>query len=63
MIDGRNFFDQPIKNDIKTQDNITKIAAGQGDDYTTGGLLDYLYFKTYYKLIVIDLIKMIKTRC
>ena len=63
MIDGRNFFDQPIKNDLKTQDNITKIAAGQGDDYTTGGLLDYLYFKTYYKLIVIDLIKMIKTIC
>ena len=32
---GRNFFDQPIKNDWKTYDNIKKIATGQGDDYTT----------------------------
>ena len=31
MIDGRNFFDQPIKNDLKTYDNITKIATGQSD--------------------------------
>ena len=36
MIDGRNFSDQPIKNDSKAYDNIRKIAAGQGDDYTTG---------------------------
>ena len=36
VIDGRNFFDQPIKNDSKTYDNIRKIATGQGDDYTTG---------------------------
>ena len=35
VIDGRNFFDQPIKNDLKTYDNIRKIATGQGDDYTT----------------------------
>ena len=40
MIDGRNFFDQPIKNDLKTYDNIRKIATGQGDDYTTRCLLD-----------------------
>ena len=40
MIDGRNFFDQPIKNDIKTYENIRKIATGQGDDYTTDCLLD-----------------------
>ena len=32
LIDGRNFFDQPIKNDLKTFDNIRKIATGQGDD-------------------------------
>ena len=47
MVDGRNFFDQPIKNDLKTYDNIRKIATGQGDDYTTGCLLDYPYFKNY----------------
>ena len=60
MIDGRNFFDQPIKNDLKTYDNIRKIATGQGDDYTTGCLLDYLYFKKYCKLIAIDLSKQQK---
>ena len=47
MIDGRNFFDQPIKNDLKTYDNIRKIAKDQGDDYTTVCLLDYPYFKKY----------------
>ena len=57
IIDGRNFFDQPIKNDLKTYDNIKKIVMGQGDDYTTGWLLDYSYFKKYYKLIAIDLSK------
>ena len=53
MIGGRNFFDQPIKNDLKTYDNIRKIATGQGDDYTRGCLQDYPYFKKYYKLIAI----------
>ena len=55
MIDVRNFFDQPIKNDLKTYDNIRKIAAGQGDNYTTGCLQDYPYFTNYYKLIATDL--------
>ena len=44
-IDSEIFCDQPINNDNKTYKNIRKIAAGQGDDYTTGCLLDYLYFK------------------
>ena len=35
MIDGRNLFDQPINDDLKTYDNIRKIATGQGDDFTT----------------------------
>ena len=60
MIDGRNFFDQPIKNDFKTYDNIRKAATGQGDDYTVGCLLDHPYFKKYYKLIAIDLGKQQK---
>ena len=42
MINGENFFDQPIKNKV-TYENIRKIATGQGDDYTTGCLLDYSY--------------------
>ena len=57
MIDGKNFFDQPINSMIKTYENIRKITIGQGDDYTTGCLLDYTYFKKYYKMIAIDLSK------
>ena len=45
MIDGKNVFDQPVKNDKVKYENITKIATGQGDDYTTGYLLDYTYLK------------------
>ena len=45
MIDGKNVFDQPVKNDKVTYENITKIVTGQGDDYTTGYLLDYTYLK------------------
>ena len=55
MIDGRNLFDQPINRMNKTYGNITKIATGKGDDYTTGCLLDYPYFKENYKMIPIDL--------
>ena len=57
MIYGKKFFDQPIKSDLKTYYKIRKIATCQGDDYTTGCLLDYPYFKKYYKLITIDLSK------
>ena len=57
MIDGKNFFDQPINSNIKTCESIRKIANGQGDDYTTGYLLDYSYFKDHYKMIAIDLSK------
>ena len=57
VINGENFFDQPIKNNKITYDNIRKIATGQGDDYTTGCLLDYPYFKKTYKMIAVDLSK------
>ena len=53
----RNFFDQSINSINKTYKNIRKIATGQGDDYTTGCLLDYSYFKDHYKMIAIDLSK------
>ena len=49
MIDGRNFFDQTLKNNLRTYDNIRKIATGQVDDYTIGCLLDYPYFEKYCK--------------
>ena len=57
MIDGQNVFDQPIRNNLITYDNIRKVATGQGDDYTTGCLLDCNNFKNYYKMIAIDLNK------
>ena len=57
MIDGQNLFDQLVKTDKRTYDNILKITAGQGDDYTTGCLLDYLYFKNLNKIMAIDLSK------
>ena len=57
MIDRKNVFDQPVKNNKVTYENIRKIAIGQGDDYTTGCLLEYTYFKKYYKMIAVDLSK------
>ena len=57
MTNGENIFDQPIKNNKVTYENIRKIAAGQRDDYTTGCLLDYSYFMDIYKMIAVDLSK------
>ena len=57
MIDGQNVFDQPARNNLITYDNIRKITTGQGDDYTTGCLLEYTYFKNYYKMMAIALSK------
>ena len=56
-IDGRNFYDQPINNSIKQYDEVRKICTGQGDDYTTGCLLDYSYFRKNYRLIAAALSK------
>ena len=57
VINGENFFDQPIKSNKITYQNIRKIATGQGDDYTNGCLLDYPYFADTYKMIAVDLSK------
>ena len=57
MINGENFFNQPIKNNKVIYENIRKIAIGQGDDYTSGCLLDYSYFADTYKMIAVDLSK------
>ena len=56
-IDGRNFYDQAINDLIKQYDEMRKISTGQGDDYTTGCLLDFAYFKEKYRLIAADLSK------
>ena len=56
-IDGRNFYDQAINDIIKQYDEVTKVSKEQGDDYTTGCLLGFAYFKNNYKLIAADLSK------
>ena len=57
MINGRNFYDQQIGDEITKYDEIRKIALGKGDDYSTGCLLDFSYFRKNYQLIAIDLSK------
>ena len=57
LIDGRNFYDQPINDQIKKYDEIRKITTEKRDDYTTGCLLDYQCFKDHYQLIAVDLSK------
>ena len=52
----KNFFDQPVKNDKLTYDNVRKIDLGPGDGYTTVCLLE-TYFRKFYKMIVADLSK------
>ena len=56
-IDDRNFYDQSINDSIRQYDEIRKISTGQGDDYTTSCLLDFVYFKKNYRLIALDLSK------
>ena len=58
LIDGKSFFDMPIKNGEETYEQI--IEMGRNNDYTTGNLLDYEYFSKHYKLIAIDLSKQIE---
>ena len=57
LIDGRNFYDQPINDSIRKYDEIRKIATGKGDNCATACLLDYCYFKKNYQLIAVDLSK------
>ena len=57
LIDGRNFYDQPINDLRKQYGAIRKVSTGYGDDYTTGCSLDYAYFKDNYRLTAVDLSK------
>ena len=47
LIDGRTFYDQPINNITKQYDEVRKISTGYGDNYATGCLVDYAYFKDH----------------
>ena len=57
IIDGRHFYDNPIESDIVKHRELKKVMIGKGDDYTTGSLLIYDYFKKHYKLVAVDLSK------
>ena len=57
LIGGRKFYAQPLNDITKQSDEVRKVSAGYGDDYTTGCLLDYTYFKDNYRLIAVDLSK------
>ena len=57
MINGKNFFDQPLKDNKVTYENILKNATVQADDSTTGCYLEYPYFKESYKMTALDLSK------
>ena len=57
IIDGRNFYDNIIESDIEKYRELKKVMIGKGEDYTTGFLLDYDYFKKHYKLVTVDLSK------
>ena len=57
IIDGRNFYDNPIESDIEKYRELKKVMIGKGEDYATGSLLDYNYFNKHYKLVAIDLSK------
>ena len=57
IIDGRNFYDNPIENNIEKYRELKKVMIGKGEYYTTGSLLDFNYFLKHYKLIAVDLSK------
>ena len=59
LIDGKSFFDLPVKN---AEEAFEKIVEISNNDYTTGNLLDFAYFKKHYKLIAIDLSKQTKLK-
>ena len=60
IIDGRNLCDDPVESDIEKYRELKKVMIGKGEDYNTGSLLDYNYFKEYYKLVAVNLTKQKK---
>ena len=57
LIDVRNFYYQPINDQVKKYNELIKITTGKSEDYTTGSLMDYHYFLKHYHLIACDLSK------
>ena len=59
LIDVESFFDLPIINEEETFEKM--IEMSRNNDYTTGNLLDFAYFKENYRLIAVDLSKQTKS--
>ena len=57
IIDGRNFYDNPIESDIEKYRKLKKVMIGKGEDYATESFLDFNYFDKHYKLVAVDLSK------
>ena len=57
IIDGRNFYDNPIESNIEKYRELKKVMIGKREGYTTGSLLNFNYFDKHYKLVAIDLSK------
>ena len=55
IINGKNFYDQPVDYEIKRYEDIRKLTTEQGEDYTTGCLVGYDYIKNHYRIIAVDL--------
>ena len=55
LVDDRNFYGQPINDQIKKYDELRKVMTGKGDDYTTGSVLDYFCFLNHYQIIAVNL--------
>ena len=57
IIDGRNFYDNPVESDTEKYRELKKVMIGKGEDYTAGSLLEFNYFDKHYKLVAVDLSK------
>ena len=60
LIDRKSFFDLPVKNEEEAYEK--NIEISKNNDYATGNLLDFAYFKENYRLIAIDLSKQTKLK-
>ena len=57
IIDGYNFYDNPIESNIEKYRELKKVMIGKGEDNNTRSLFDFNYFDKHYKLVAVDLSK------
>ena len=63
IIDGKNFYDNPIESGTEKYRELKKVMIVKGQDDTTGSLFDFNYFDKHYKLVAVDLSKKKRIRC